>query len=303
MTVPLFNEDGSYCISTILGPDGSVATIQNVTSKHRLCLPPNPTLGRFRPEPVRIDIERLAELGRVSMGLVGPMTTRMPSASGIFEHQPYFGSSVISTYASGKVVQIGCASVEQALLSALQHTETLNRGFGLNLIMTDFCVSNVVCSVKTGFPTNLLALKRLLGSRCSYEDPAYARRVHGKKEYSGARVRSKFTRVGDKKTPKMTVFGAGNANFIGCRDRKEIEWMCRELLEYLTMVEQDGKAIVPCGPSLQPSFFTDALRPEDMFPLFDESEEDDKGKEGEDEEEDDMMMLAFLRGNWDAIVD
>lgn len=129
-------------------------------------------------------------------------------------------------------------------MSARQHTEALNKCFNLNLILSEFSVSNIVCSVETGFPTNLLTLKKLLGSRCRYEDPEYARRVHGKKEYSGARVRSKLKRANGSKSPKMTIFAPGNAVFMGCRNRMEIEQMCHELLEYLDMVESYSKSLV-----------------------------------------------------------
>lgn len=143
------------------------------------------------------------------------------------------------------MVQTGCASVEQALLSAQQHTEAVNKLFGTNLLMCNFSASNIVCKVDTQMPIDLMVLKKLLGSRCTYEDPEYSRKVLGKKQYSGAVVVSKLRRQNDDNPPKMTIFAPGNAVFMGCRNRMEIVAMIDELLGYLDLVIKHMSAVVP----------------------------------------------------------
>lgn len=230
------NPNGSLSVSTVLGPRGAIGTIQNVTATYQLCLPLDYSVGRFKRVPVCIDLHKLGRLARVKMGLSGPTTTGMPSASGVFECKPFFGTTTISTYGSGIVVQIGCTSVEQAFYSAQKHLEALNDVLGTHLQFYGFTASNIVCRVQTGIPCDLLVLKEILGAKCKYEEPSYARKVHNRKEYSGAVVESKQDWPGHKNPPKMTIFAHGCAMFMGCRNRLEILRLMDELYEYIDAV-------------------------------------------------------------------
>lgn len=220
--------DGCYAIHSVIGPRNTVANIANVTTRHFLVKEPN--------IPVSLNLKQLAEFGRCSMGFTGPVTEGMPSLSGVYECYPYFGKTKVSIYEKGSVVQTGYNSGEQALLCAYKFANQLNKNFNLNIRVSNFSVINIVSIVQTDREIDLDTLKTLLGPRCYYENPDVAKRLYGKKEYSGAIVVSKLQK--EDRTPKMVLFGTGVAVFMGCQSREEIVQMMEELYEYLDQVDE-----------------------------------------------------------------
>jgi TATA-box binding protein (TBP) (component of TFIID and TFIIIB) len=177
----------------------------------------------------------LAEHGRNVMGLSGPLTDGMPSVTGTFEGLPLFGKTTISVYEHGRVVQTGCASSQQAVLSAWAHARAMSATFGLSLQVIGFITVNIVAKVELGRPVPLDILSKVLGTRCTFEDPQLAKQLHGRKEYSGARVPSALRR--SKKPAKMIIFATGNAVLMGSRCRKDILFMMNEIDGFCKMID------------------------------------------------------------------
>ena len=96
---------------------------------------------------------------------------RQPSASAVFQRRPLYGKTKVSIYGGGKVVQTGYLSPEQARACAHDVARVLNRRLGTRLRVRDFTVINIVAIVRTGRVVDCTALKRLVGSRCTYDDP------------------------------------------------------------------------------------------------------------------------------------
>lgn len=220
--------DGCVALNSIMGPRNTLATIANVTTRHFLVQSPN--------TPVNFELGLLAEFGRCSMGFTGPVTEGMPSLSGVYEQYPLFGKIKVSVYEKGSVVQTGYNSGEQALLCAYKFANKLNDLFNLNIRVANFSVINIVSIVQTERDIDLDVLKIVLGPRCHYENPQIAKRLYGKKEYSGAIVVSKLQCEG--RAPKMVLFSTGVAVFMGAQNRKEIISMMEELYAYLDQVDK-----------------------------------------------------------------
>lgn len=219
--------DGCYALHSVVGPRDTIANIANVTTRHFLVEAPN--------KPVSFNLPLLAEFGRCSMGFTGPVTEGMPSLSGVYEQYPFFGKTKVSLYEKGSVVQTGYNSGEQALLCAYKFANLLNKKFKMNVRVSNFSVINIVSIIQTDRYIDLDVLKTLLGPRCYYENPQVAKRLYGKKEYSGAIIVSNLQKDG--RTPKMVLFSTGVAVFMGCQSREEIVSMMEELYEYLDQVD------------------------------------------------------------------
>lgn len=219
--------DGCYAIHSVIGPRDTVANIANVTTRHFLVKSPD--------QPVTFNLPLLGEIGRCSMGFTGPVTEGMPSLSGVYECYPYFGKTKVSIYEKGSVVQTGYNSGEQALLCAYKFARKFNDTFGTDVRVSNFSVINIVSIVQTERTIDLDTLKMILGPRCYYENPQVAKKLYGKKEYSGAIVISKLQK--QDRTPKMVIFSTGVAVFMGCQSRMEIVKMMEELYEYLDQVD------------------------------------------------------------------
>jgi TATA-box binding protein (TBP) (component of TFIID and TFIIIB) len=221
-------EDGCIEVNSIYCSRNTTATIHNVTTRHYLV---NENNSR-----IKINLPLLAEYGRCSMTLSGPTSMGMPSVSSTFEEYPNFGSTKVGIHNTGKVVQIGYKSPEQALLCAYQFTEKLNRNFRLKLKVRNFEVVNMVACIDVGRPFPLDILKDRLGPQCVYTNPVIEKKLSGKRCIGGAIITSVASKTSDR-NPIIIVYENGGAVLMGNRTRSEIVEMVDELFGYIDEVD------------------------------------------------------------------
>jgi len=234
--------DGCIEIGRVDCGGGLEAEIANVTTRHFLVSGGKENIRIDEEEGVTydsvrvsLDLPLIAEFAHCELGMAGPTSKGMPSASGVFQRTPLYGKTKVSIYGGGKVVQTGYVSPEQALCCAHDVARELNRKLHTGLIVRDFTVINIVAIVRTARVVDCTALKRLVGARCTYEDPKTVKWLHGKKGYSGAIVASRLARPG--RNPKMVVFTTGIGVLMGCQRRAEIVELVHEFLGYINTLD------------------------------------------------------------------
>jgi TATA-box binding protein (TBP) (component of TFIID and TFIIIB) len=234
--------DGCIEINRVHCGGGLEAEIANVTTRHYLAYSGKENIRvdvdegvTYDAADVALDLPLVAEFTHCMLGMSGPTSKGMPSASAVFQRRPLYGKTKVSIYGGGKVVQTGYLSPEQARACAHDVARVLNRRLGTRLRVRDFTVINIVAIVRTGRVVDCTALKRLVGSRCTYDDPKTVKRLHGKKGYSGAIVSSRLARP--RRNPKMVVFTTGIAVLMGCQRRAEIVELVQEFLSYIDTLD------------------------------------------------------------------
>ena len=227
-------EDDAFQLGEVESPrSGRTANIVNVTSGYSLQL--------FPRTPAVLELQSMAEFGR-SAGLTGPFTHGVPSLSFTCQNLPLFAPTKVFIYQKGSVTQTGYNSEDQALLCAHSCAAFLSNLFKIRLRVSNFLVFNIVSISHTGRSIDLDALSELLGPICNYQNPQTARKLYGKREHSGAIVKSKVVKLtaADKardRGPCTVVFSNGNTVIMGGCNRREIVAMMDELDEHLRVLD------------------------------------------------------------------
>jgi len=212
--------------------DGMKAMVVNVASKFTLVrrLPATGRFVRFRP-----NLPVVAESARMALAFDRAPKT-MPSVRTSIEYPPVFGRTSAALYESGEVVFVGSASADQARLAAQAYAYlALGQRLGLDLVVRDFTVTNIVVRHIFDEAIDLSLIKQYCGSRCKWRDPLKRRRKRKRKHakrnkyYSAARVRSLLP--GKK---KMLFFSTGAMLIIGAKYIEEVLVVMREARDIIT---------------------------------------------------------------------
>jgi len=206
--------------------DGMKGLIVNVASKFTL-MRRLPISGRYvRLHP---NLPVVAESARMALAFDRAPKT-MPSVRTSIEYPPAFGRTSAALYESGEVVFVGSASAEQSRLAAHAYAYlALGKHLGLELVVKDFTVTNIVVRMIFEEPIDLGLIKQFCGTRCKWRDPQKRRRKRKRKHtkrnkyYSAARVRSLLP--GKK---KMLFFSTGAMLIIGAKYIEEVLVVMRE---------------------------------------------------------------------------
>jgi TATA-box binding protein (TBP) (component of TFIID and TFIIIB) len=170
-----------FDISRNYGSNGVPSNIANVTTNHILR-----RRTRYATAPLDLNLDEVIDRYRSVFGFSPPRS--MPAVKLNIQCVPYFKKMNVALYASGSVVQTGCQSPEQARLAAHLFARTLGRVLGIDIVVTEFRVDNIVATVNTAATSvNLDAVKQRLGARCSYKSGNAA-----KNNYSAAIIRSRI---------------------------------------------------------------------------------------------------------------
>lgn len=206
------------------------ARIVNVTTVHTVVW-----YDGTRDRPVTFNLANLAEETREVLGFSFDPCA-MPSAKHNIEFEPLFGKTTVSLYKTGKIVQTGCRTPEQARLAAEMFAKRALGFFNMKLGVREFEVVNMVATIDFAEAIDLGALQSLLGSRCVFEDREKARAY-------GAAVVDYVLGGRDKIT--VLVWPTGVAVLIGVKTRQQISDSMRVIKKWSDL----SRAIVPVRPA------------------------------------------------------
>lgn len=233
---PFYDTSGNWC-------DGLRSEIVNVTTNYTLM-----RVTKYSVVPLHLNLRELANSNRELFGWSYNPPKSMPAVKLNVECAPYFSKMNVALYSSGSVVQTGCQSPEQARLAAHMFARTTLRRIGLNVVVTDFRVDNMVAKVNMKEEkVNLSVLKRYLGARCVYTNPKHATNL--KSSYSAAIIRSTI----NPKSPtnprgeniKILMYDTAYAVMMGVTSRDSIIKVVQEIDDIVKHTKEMERAIIP----------------------------------------------------------
>jgi Transcription factor TFIID (or TATA-binding protein, TBP) len=217
---------------------GLRAEIANVTTNH--------TLMRRTPhglEDLVLDLRKIADASRGTFGWSYDPRRSMPATKLNIQCGRYFSKMNMALYSSGSVVQTGCQSPEQARLAAHIFARTTLRLLGVDVVVTNFRVDNMVAVVNfdgDDGSLDLSALNQHLGARCDYQDPLDPINAN-KTTYPAAiihsRVNARPDHRGESENIKILMYDTAHAVMMGVTSRASIAAVVAEVAGIVARVK------------------------------------------------------------------